>query len=89
MRSSKLLIAGMLAGTFFCACQKESFLDQTDSTDLNKQVVFSDSTYTIDFLSGIYADIGFSTAPKRFGGGGLDASSDEAGGDQGNFQGFS
>ncbi len=68
----------MLAGTFFYSCQKESFLDQTDSTDLNEQVVFSDSTYTIDFLSGVYADIGFSTAPKRFGGGGLDASSDEA-----------
>ena len=64
--------------TFLFACQKTSFLDQTNSTDLNEQVVFADSTYTIDFLAGIYTEIGFSTAPKRFGGGGLDASTDEA-----------
>jgi len=68
----------MLAMLTFVACEKQGFLDSTQSTDLNEQVVFSDSAYTIDFLSGIYADIGFATAPKRFGGGGLDASTDEA-----------
>lgn len=60
------------------SCSKQGFLDQTQSSDLNEQVVFSDSVYTMQFLSGIYADIGFSSAPKRFGGGGLDASTDEA-----------
>lgn len=60
------------------SCEKQGFLDSTQSTDLNEEVVFSDSAYTINFLSGMYADIGFATAPKRFGGGGLDASSDEA-----------
>lgn len=78
MKKRKLLLFVTLAGAFLYSCQKESFLDQTQSTDLNEQVVFADSTYTIDFLSSIYADIGFSAAPKRFGGGGLDASSDEA-----------
>src|SRR5690606_34832750 len=60
------------------SCSKQGFLDQTQSSDLNEQVVFSDSVYTMQFLAGIYADIGFSIAPKRFGGGGLDASTDEA-----------
>ncbi len=60
------------------SCSKQGFLDQTKSSDLNEQVVFSDSAYTINFLSSIYNDIGFVTWPKRFGGGGLDASTDEA-----------
>ena len=63
---------------FFCACQKQSFLDKTDGTDLNEKAVFADSTYTLDFLTGIYTDIDFAVKPNRFGGGGLDASSDEA-----------
>jgi len=63
---------------FAGSCSKQGFLDQTQSSDLNEQVVFSDSVYTMQFLAGIYADIGFSIAPKRFGGGGLDASTDEA-----------
>ncbi|WP_432711789.1 RagB/SusD family nutrient uptake outer membrane protein [Pedobacter sp.] len=78
MKKNKLLLIGIVISAFLHSCQKESFLDQTQSTDLNEQVVFADSTYTINFLSSIYSDIGISTAPKRFGGGGLDASSDEA-----------
>ncbi|MFD1769804.1 RagB/SusD family nutrient uptake outer membrane protein [Sphingobacterium suaedae] len=69
------LILGVL---IVVSCEKQGFLDSTQSTDLNEKVVFSDSAYTINFLSGIYADIGFATWPKRFGGGGLDASTDEA-----------
>ncbi|MGO3805875.1 MAG: RagB/SusD family nutrient uptake outer membrane protein [Sphingobacterium sp.] len=72
------LIYLVLAALALASCEKQGFLDSTQSTDLNEQVVFSDSAYTINFLSGIYADIGFATAPKRFGGGGLDASTDEA-----------
>ena len=78
MKKLKSLLIGILVSTFLFSCQKESFLNQTQSTDLNEKAVFADSTYTIDFLSGIYADIGFSIAPKRFGGGGLDASTDES-----------
>lgn len=62
----------------FASCSKQGFLDQTQSTDLNEEVVFADSAYTINFLSSMYADIGFSNWPKRFGGGGLDACTDEA-----------
>src|SRR5690606_9930347 len=40
--------------------------------------VFADSARTMDFLAGIYTDIGFSFRPNRFGTGGLDAASDEA-----------
>lgn len=76
MNKSYLYIALALLGTI--SCSKEGFLDQTQSSDLNEQAVFADSTYTINFLSGIYSDIGFATYPKRFGGGGLDASTDEA-----------
>ena len=68
----------VLAVLAFVSCEKQGFLDSTQSTDLNEQVVFSDSAYTINFLSGIYADIGFATWPKRFNGGGLDACTDEA-----------
>lgn len=66
------------------ACNDAEFLDETQTTDLTEKVVFSDSTYTTAFLFGIYADIGFSTHPARFGDGfgtttgGLDAASDEA-----------
>lgn len=63
---------------FLGACSKQGFLEQTETSDLNEEVVFSDSAYTMNFLSGIYSEIGFVTWPKRFGGGGLDASTDEA-----------
>ncbi|WP_229738952.1 RagB/SusD family nutrient uptake outer membrane protein [Parapedobacter pyrenivorans] len=71
------MYAALVALTL-ASCSKQGFLDQTQSTDLNEQVVFSDSAYTINFLSSMYADIGFATWPKRFGGGGLDACTDEA-----------
>jgi hypothetical protein len=66
------------------ACKKDEFLDETQTTDLTETVVFSDSTYATSFLFGIYADLGFSSQPARFGdgfgttSGGLDAASDEA-----------
>ncbi|MBE8722748.1 RagB/SusD family nutrient uptake outer membrane protein [Sphingobacterium pedocola] len=74
----RYLLMVACATLVFASCDKQGFLDRTQSTDLNEQVVFSDSVYTINFLSSIYADIGFSTWPRRFGGGGLDASTDEA-----------
>jgi len=63
---------------FFAACTKENFLDQTSTTDLSEETVFSDSARSMDFLANIYSNIGFSFSPSRFGAAGLDASSDEA-----------
>lgn len=78
MNKYSFLLIGVLATAFFYSCKKEGFLDKTSSTDLDEKAVFADSAYTMDFLSGIYADIDFSARPRRFGGGGLDASSDES-----------
>lgn len=75
---TKILFVGVLVGILFCSCQKQSFLDQTQTSELNESAVFADSAYTVNFLSGIYSNIGFSVWPDRFDGGGLDASSDES-----------
>ena len=48
------------------SCTDSDFLDETMTTDLNREVVFSDSTYTAGFLNEIYANIGFDTDPNRF-----------------------
>ncbi len=48
------------------SCEDRSFLDETATTDLNIDVVFSDSTYTVGFLSEIYREIGFDSDPGRF-----------------------
>lgn len=71
----------LLAGTGLAlclSCDKQGFLDQTVTSDLTGELVFSDSSYTIQFLNDIYRDIGFSEHPNRFGNGGLDAASDES-----------
>lgn len=60
------------------SCAKQGFLDQTVTSDLTEEMVFSDSLYTVQFLNDIYRDIGFSEHPNRFGNGGLDAASDES-----------
>lgn len=61
------------------ACSKEkTFLDKTVTTNLDEQVVFRDSAYTMDFLTGIYTGMAFSFSPERFGGAGLNGCSDES-----------
>ncbi|MBO9154749.1 RagB/SusD family nutrient uptake outer membrane protein [Chitinophaga sp. GCM10012297] len=60
------------------SCGKKNFLDQTETTNLNEQTVFSDSARTVAFLTNIYLDIGFAESATRFGNGGLDAACDEA-----------
>lgn len=60
------------------SCNKGDFLDKTATSDLTEKSVFSDSARTMDYLTGIYADIGFSFNPFRFGGAGLEAACDEA-----------
>lgn len=71
-----LLVTGYLSE----GCQKNHFLDATDVTNLDEQTVFSDSARTMDFLTGIYSDIGFSFNPQRYGPAGLEAACDEADG---------
>ena len=61
----------------------DSFLDQTQTSDLNRETVFADSTYTANFLTGIYTDIGFDINYNRWtyllaNGGGLQSACDEA-----------
>lgn len=67
-----------LAVILLVACKKQTFLNQTQTTDLTEEAVFSDSARSMNFLSDIYSSIGFSSYPTRFGNGGLDASTDES-----------
>lgn len=71
-----LLVAALL--WFVWGCSKSKFLEETTTTNLNEQTVFSDSAYTMAFLSNIYTDIAYSFNPTRFGNGGIDAASSEA-----------
>lgn len=48
------------------SCVNASFLDETVTTTLDYNTIFSDSTYTEGFLSEIYREIGFTTKPDRF-----------------------
>lgn len=80
MRQSCLLPGLLLlaASAGFTSCVDSSFLNETQTTDLSKEVVFSDSTYTVGFLNHIYADIAFDVYPNRFGPGGLQTACDES-----------
>ncbi|GHT72772.1 membrane protein [Bacteroidia bacterium] len=73
----------ILAGISLASCSESSFLDETQTTDLTTEVIFSDSTYTAGFLLEIYREIGFDTDPGRFSNiwvrfGGLQTACDEA-----------
>ena len=77
----KSLLLLLLLGTAV-SCN-DSFLDQTQTSDLNRETVFADSTYTANFLTGIYTDIGFDINFNRWtyllaNGGGLQSACDEA-----------
>ncbi len=65
---------------FVISCKKYGgFLEQTSTTNLNEETVFSDSALSMDFLSQIYTSIDFSFYPGRFGGkAGMEACCDEA-----------
>ncbi|SFM73398.1 RagB/SusD domain-containing protein [Chitinophaga sp. YR627] len=60
------------------SCSDKNFLDQTETSNLDEKSVFSDSARTVQFLTNIYIDIGFTENATRFGNGGLDAACDEA-----------
>ena len=54
----------------FCACfaactKSEGFLENK-TTSLDENLVFSDSLRTIQFLNGVYGDIGFTFNKRRW-----------------------
>lgn len=60
-----LLIAVFVLG--LSACRKGAdLLDKTETTDLNKQKTFSDSTLTHEFLTGLYADVAFNWEYRKY-----------------------
>ena len=72
-----------VVGVWLFASCTDSFLGVTQTNNLDQTVVFSDSTYTSQFLNQIYADIGFDVNPNRYTvgtnpHGGLQTASDEA-----------
>lgn len=53
--------------TALSACKKNDFLDKTvDLSNLNEAEIFSDSTKTFQFLTGIYSDVKFSFNKRRW-----------------------
>lgn len=62
-----IFLASILAILSMAACKKGSILDQVKTTDLNEETTFADSARTMQFLTRIYTDVGFSAEPKRFG----------------------
>ncbi|HLZ87338.1 MAG TPA: RagB/SusD family nutrient uptake outer membrane protein [Puia sp.] len=64
------------------ACTKTGYLTATVISNIDSNDVFTDSTYSMNFLNNVYTKVGFAADPKRFSGGayaaGLDAACDEA-----------
>ncbi len=65
------------------SCDDASFLDETQTNDLDYDVVFADSVYTVAFLQEIYRQMAFDVYPSRFivglnSYGGLQGACDEA-----------
>lgn len=80
LKISRIFFIGLLfLWISICSCSKNKFLEETTTTNLNEQTVFSDSAYSMNFLNNIYSNIGFSFNPTRFNNnGGIDAASSEA-----------
>lgn len=62
----KIFLAAIFAIALMAGCEKGGVLDQVKTTDLNEETTFADSARTMQFLTRIYTDIGFSADPKRF-----------------------
>lgn len=78
MKGLSYLFLSIVGMWIFSSCA-EDFLDETETTSLDREAVFADSTYTAGFLSQIYVDIGYDVHHNRYGGhGGLQTSCDEA-----------
>ena len=76
MRSLLKLYVPVLGIFVVSSCD---FLGVTETTNLDQEATFSDSTFTSQFLNQIYSDIGFDIKRDRYSGhGGLQTASDEA-----------
>jgi starch-binding outer membrane protein, SusD/RagB family len=63
----KYIIVCMAFYGILASCRKKDFLDKTtDLTNLTEQEIFSDSTKTFQFLTGIYSDAKFSFNKRRW-----------------------
>src|SRR6218665_3122012 len=49
------------------SCKKGDLLDAKTTNELNEASVFSDSSRTIDFLMGVYVDVGYTFSYRRYG----------------------
>lgn len=67
MMNKKIFLVAIFAIAMISACKKGGILDQVKTTDLSEETTFADSARTMQFLTRIYTDIGFSADPKRFG----------------------
>jgi hypothetical protein len=69
MMKNKIMIflTSIIAVAMVSSCKKGGVLDQVKTTDLNEATTFVDSARTMQFLTRVYDDIGFSADPKRFG----------------------
>lgn len=62
----KIFLAAIFMVLMAAACKKGGVLEQVKTTDLTEESTFADSARTMQFLTRIYTDIGFSADPKRF-----------------------
>ena len=65
--NKKKFLAAIFAISIMVGCKKGGILDQVKTTDLNEETTFADSARTMQFLTRVYTDIGFSADPRRFG----------------------
>jgi len=56
----------MLIIFFGNSCKDASFLDETVTSDIDFERIFSDSVYTVGYLTEIYVELGFDVHLKRF-----------------------
>jgi len=61
-----LLLLSLIIFSGITSCSNNGFLEQTVTSDLDNEKIFSDSAYTEGFLTGIYENIGFDVKLNRF-----------------------
>lgn len=66
MKNIFYLFLLILAVWLPASCDDANFLDETQTTDLDYETVFSDSVYTVAFLQEIYRQAAFDVYPSRF-----------------------
>ncbi|MEI6946335.1 RagB/SusD family nutrient uptake outer membrane protein [Paraflavisolibacter sp. H34] len=61
-----ILICSLAAGALLASCKKQGFLDNKADTAINETYVFTDSLRTMQFLTRVYQDVGFSFRKWRW-----------------------